>query len=153
MNCWNANRGEMLMCSTLDVKNRRALAQRRVDEVPSLSRWATAITRAAKSPILTGQLIDEKPPFSADFDWLLKPESLVMIEEGKFDDRRPREITPPDTPSPKDISYWDTPKLDFRMTPTQILRCQIEGRLQRKIERETKKTIEQLAKEGLYSWP
>lgn len=153
VNAWNVNRGEMLPCNTLHVKNRLRLALDRILEVDDLPRWVRAIQRAAKSGFCTGHTYgDSEPPFVASFDWLLKPETLTLIEEGRFDNR---EVVPPEAGevSRKDLSYWGQPKTRFAFTPDQIRRCQIEGRLQRKIDSQTKKSIRQLVVEGKYSWP
>jgi hypothetical protein len=151
-NAWNVNRGELPTCLSLEVRNRKALATARVVAVDDLPRWVKAIKKAAESPFTTGRVPTTAQPFGfiANFDWLIKPDTLILIEEGQFDSL---EVVPPDTPSPKDLSYWDGPKFDFRMTKSQILRCQVEGRLQRKIELQTHKAIRVLVQEGLYSWP
>lgn len=123
MNVWNVNRGEMLQCSTLDVKNRKHLAGLRMEQVPDLQRWAAAIKRAAKSRFCTGKLEarDGGNPFVANFDWILRPEVLVQIEEGQYDDRV-KEFVAPDSPSPqKDPSYWGLPKTKFTLPHAKVI--------------------------------
>lgn len=43
----------------------------------------TAFVKAENSPFLRG----EKSDFKADFDWIMKPDNLPKILEGKYDDR------------------------------------------------------------------
>ena len=97
MAAWNSNRGEMLGCAGLDIKNRRSLAEQRLQQQPDLHRWTLAIRRASESAFCTGHLeTPGQPTFIANFDWLLKPETLQLIEEGQFDHRGFKEVVPPE---------------------------------------------------------
>jgi len=137
-NTWNSLRGEMLRCDTLDVKNRRDSARLRLSEIPELRRWAEAIQRASRSPYTTGQLPMGGHTFWGNIDWLLKKETIVLIEEGTFDDRNPKEVVPPENPAPADLSYWDQPKPEpFKMSPEQLARSNEMAQRNRWIERKT----------------
>jgi hypothetical protein len=137
--CWNANRGEMLEWVSLDVLDRRRHATDRLREYPDLQRWAAAITRAANSPFCTGKIEngDGKEPFIAGPDWLLKPGTLILIEEGQFDARR-HDPLPDSERSPADLSYFDVEREMFRLEPEQRRRARVCGLAMRSWERERK---------------
>ena len=65
-------------------KGRATHAKQRLREVPDLTRWAAAIRRAAASPFCRG---DNDRAWLADIDFLLRPDTLAKIEEGKYDPR------------------------------------------------------------------
>lgn len=134
--CWNQNRGEMLEWTSLDVLGRRKAAEARLAEIPDLGRWARAIQRAAQSDFCTGRIIEgDREPFIAGPDWILKPGTLVLIEEGQFDSRR---VTPPEDAerSPADLSHFDLEKDQRLLTADEIRRLRICGLAVRAWERE-----------------
>lgn len=127
-NAWNVNRGEMLACGSLDIKNRFQLSLARLQEVQDLFRWVKAIKRAADSEFCTGRISpDGRLPFVGSFDWLIRPDTLVLIEEGQFDDRGAKEVIPPDSQAPADLSYFNDPKPSFSLTDKEIMDAQIIG--------------------------
>lgn len=86
--CWNENRGNLLEWLSLKINNRRRLAEDRLRETPDLPRWRAAIIRASRSAFCTGGIPDkEGRVFVAGPDWILKPETLTLLEEGTFDNR------------------------------------------------------------------
>jgi len=66
------------------TKSRAARAKARLAECPDGARWAEAITRLAASRFASGE---NDRNWVADFDFLLKPDSITKIEEGKYDNR------------------------------------------------------------------
>lgn len=146
-NAWNANRGEMLACESLDVKGRRDLAKQALQRIPDLARWVAAIKRAAESDFCTGKVEgqDGRSPFLASFDWLLRWETIVLIEEGQFDHRGPKPVIPPDSPSPqKDSSYWDGPRPVFGKFSKEVTEA-LERAGQRILAMERKTKVKMLA--------
>lgn len=134
--CWNLNRGEMLECVSLEVAGRRKNAEARLAETPDLQRWLKAIVRSANSDFCTGKVNGgEGEPFIASFDWLIKPETLVFIEEGRFDSRIPH---PPEDAmrSPKDLSYFDLEKDMRQLSAEEIRKLRIAGLAMKAWERE-----------------
>jgi len=142
-NTWNVLRGDMDPCHSLDIKNRRALAELRLAEYPDLKRWANAIKKASESPFTTGKVSFSNGHFlMGNFDWLIRPDTLVLIEEGTYDsrDHSPKEVVPPENPAPADLSYWDQPKPEpFKMSPEQLARSNEMAQRNRWIERKTNK--------------
>lgn len=86
---WNENRGPLPEARGLG-RSRTAPARARLEEVPDLARWAAAVRRIAESPFCRGEVPgkDGGSPWVATLDWLLRPDTLLRIEEGKYDDRR-----------------------------------------------------------------
>src|SRR5438876_5197601 len=137
---WNENRGRMLTWTSLDVNGRRELAKKRLAEVQDLSRWVFGIRRAANSDFLTGKIFsDAQEPFVAGPDWLLKPGTLTLIEEGQFDNRR---VEPPESASPADLSYFDAPIDRTKLTPEEIKECQRRGEELKKLERQQHRKLQ-----------
>lgn len=135
--CWNQNRGEMLEWRSLEVLGRRKLALLRLSETPDLRRWAVAIRRAAASDFCTGKVLKDGDgePFIAGPDWLLKPETLVLIEEGKFDTRV--DLPLPDAQrSPADLSHFNLEKDIRKLTEEEVRRARICGLAVKAWERE-----------------
>jgi hypothetical protein len=85
--CWNQNRGPMQECRGLSPK-RKTVARTRLEQFPDLARWAEAIRRAAKTRFCTGQIepTGGHKRFFGHFDWLVQPDTLLKIEEGRYDD-------------------------------------------------------------------
>lgn len=88
---WNANRGDLPEARALPPGREKA-ARARLKAEPDLERWATAVRRLASLPHIVGQSW-------VTVDFLLRPDSLTRVEEGKYD--RPfragngAHITPP----------------------------------------------------------
>lgn len=72
---------------------RRAALTQRIKDCGGAVAWREAITRAATSPLLTGQ---KGTGWRADFDWLCKPANFTKLMEGNYD---PPQL-PPATPNP-----------------------------------------------------
>lgn len=66
------------------TKPRRAALSQRIADVGGVDAWRDAITRAAASPLLTGQT---GGGWSADFDWLVKAANFTKLMEGNYDNR------------------------------------------------------------------
>lgn len=81
---WNENRGSLPAVKLPMSKGRATQAKQRLRETPDLPRWAAAIRRAATSPFCRG---DNDRAWRADIDFLLRPDTLAKIEEGKYDPR------------------------------------------------------------------
>lgn len=81
---WNENRGSLPAVKLPMSKGRATHAKQRLRETPDLPRWAAAIRRAAASPFCRG---DNDRAWVADLDFLLRPDTLAKIEEGKYDPR------------------------------------------------------------------
>ncbi len=83
---WNSNRGPLPEAKALPPGRERS-ARARLRAVPDLERWASAVRRLASLPHLGGQSW-------VTLDFLLKPDSLTRVEEGRYD--RPfRDAAPP----------------------------------------------------------
>jgi len=85
------------ICSSLpNVKmlnnTRRRLIKARWREYPDLTFWEAFFKRVEESNFLTGRVdpVGDRPPFVANFDWLLKSSGFVKILEGYYDNRKTR---------------------------------------------------------------
>lgn len=74
---WNANRGALAAARELSPGREKA-ARSRLKAYPDLERWAAAVRRLASKPHLVEQSW-------VTLDFLLKPDSLTRIEEGRYD--------------------------------------------------------------------
>lgn len=74
---WNANRGPLPDAKALPPGRAKA-ARSRLRETPDLDRWARAVRRLAKLPHLAGQAW-------VTIDFLVRPDSLTKVEEGRYD--------------------------------------------------------------------
>ncbi len=74
---WNANRGALPEAKALPPGREKA-ARARLKTVPDLERWAAAVRRLAALPHLLGQSW-------VTLDFLLRPDSLTKVEEGRYD--------------------------------------------------------------------
>jgi uncharacterized protein YdaU (DUF1376 family) len=63
---------------------RRASLSQRIRDAGGEDGWCEAISRAAMSPLLTGQT---GRGWRADFDWLCKPANFTKLMEGNYDPR------------------------------------------------------------------
>lgn len=72
-------------------KGRTAHLKARLDDPFFAQNYAEAIKRIASSRFLSG---DNDRRWRADFDWLIKPDSVARIMEGKYDGRRAQEELP-----------------------------------------------------------
>jgi hypothetical protein len=138
MNCWNGNRGDMRICLGLDVGKRQVAAVEALKREPDLRVWAAAIKRASASLFLTGMVPGANGvTFIGHFDWLLRPDTLTLIQEGQFDG--PKEHEAPMPKAPEVTEYWNRPKPSVSFSDEEFLRCQIQGRLVLVREREKKR--------------
>lgn len=63
---------------------RRASLLARIKDCGGQDAWCEAMTRAGKSPLLTGQ---NNRGWRSDFDWLAKPANFTKLMEGNYDPR------------------------------------------------------------------
>lgn len=68
-----------------DARKRHVRA-RWMDDLSSLDKWRNYFTYVSESDFLTGRKDgrDGRPPFLADFDWLIKQANVVKVAEGKY---------------------------------------------------------------------
>lgn len=85
MAVWNSNRGPLPKVNGM-TNGRKPHARARLAETPDLARWTSATKRLAASPFCRGE---NDRRWKADFDFLLQPDTLTKIEEGKYDARKP----------------------------------------------------------------
>jgi hypothetical protein len=78
---WNQTREGLLRARWKQSPQRQDLAW-----------WRSFFGYVAESKFLTGQTDprDGKPPFIADFEWIVKPSNFAKIVEGKYHDREAR---------------------------------------------------------------
>jgi len=71
---------------------RKRLVRARWREYPDFRFWEGFFKRVHESDFLNGRLAlrDDKPPFIADFEWLIRPNNFAKILEGKYDNRKTR---------------------------------------------------------------
>jgi hypothetical protein len=74
---WNENRGQLPEAKALPPGREKA-ARARLRTTPDLEVWATAVRHLASLPHLAGQAW-------VTIDFLLRPDSLTKIQEGKYD--------------------------------------------------------------------
>lgn len=91
VNAWNRIAGDagLRTVQAVTEKRKQAMRARARDPeaaLPTLEHWEWLFTRVAESPFLTGRVngTNGRPPFQADFDWVLRPTSCIAIAEGKY---------------------------------------------------------------------
>lgn len=94
---WNENCGKLPKVRDITPSREKKWATR-FRETPDLQTWRVAIRAVARSPFCTGKT---ERGWKADVDWLLKPNTLVGILEGKWQCRTTWE------PAPEDLPGWD----------------------------------------------
>jgi hypothetical protein len=78
---WNERHAPALTdCKKLTDKRRKA-ARARLREFPNRQDWIDFIEAINKNPFLLGE---NKSGWTANFDWLIKPESIVKFIEGRY---------------------------------------------------------------------
>ena len=82
---WNEHRGSLPEARKQISSTRMKKIKARVKDEPSESVWAIAIKRAAESDFCNGE---NDRGWRATFDWILQPETLDKILEGKYDNRQ-----------------------------------------------------------------
>lgn len=82
---WNENRGVLPAVAKLTEKRRRA-ARARLADVPDLEVWGGIVRKLASCPFTRGE---NDRGWVADFDYFLRPETIVKAAEGKYDRRGP----------------------------------------------------------------
>lgn len=88
---WNANRGKLPLCSTLDTNNREGRAKALLAKFEP-EKLKEAILKARASSLLLG-ISDPvfHPPIT--FDWFLDPSHVIQTLEGAYDNPG---VQPPD---------------------------------------------------------
>lgn len=86
---WNSNCGPLPRISKLTAKRNIAI-NKRLSEEPDLKTWETAIKKLAVSSFACG---DNKQGWKANIDFLLRPDSLVKILEGQYDNAKKTSTT------------------------------------------------------------
>lgn len=81
---WNQNCGKLPKCRVPISAARMKKLEVRVREESLPETWAKAITRLAASDFCNGK---NDRSWVADFDFLLRPDSLAKVLEGKYDNR------------------------------------------------------------------
>lgn len=86
---WNTHCGSLGKVSKLTDKRRRFMKARLADNSDA-EYWKAVICRIAGSSFCCGlvERTDGHPPWTADFDWLMKPDNHVKVMEGKYDDKK-----------------------------------------------------------------
>lgn len=84
VDAWNAIDG-VTHCSDVTPARRRKL-RTRLQDAAWRDHWRDALAVVARSTFLRG---GGPRRWRADFDWLLQPDSLTKIREGKYDDGKP----------------------------------------------------------------
>lgn len=71
-------------------ETRKRLVRARWRQYPDFRFWESFFKRVHESDFLNGRLAlrDDKPPFIADFEWLVRPNNFAKILEGKYDNRK-----------------------------------------------------------------
>lgn len=90
--CWNENKHpDMPICRAAKTGTARyKSAAARIKEHPDLEFWSDAIGRMAKSDFLAGK---NDRGWRADFDFLIKSQSIIKVLEGKYDNKeKPQDI-------------------------------------------------------------
>ena len=78
---WNENRGALPEAKGVS-KNRLAQIRARLVEEPDPLVWASIVQRIAASPFCCGE---NDRGWRASFDWLIQPDTLLKVLEGKYD--------------------------------------------------------------------
>lgn len=78
-------------CLGLD-KRRRGALRKRLDEVGGLAAWAALMDKIRASGFMRGER-GRQPPhehWKPSLDWLCRPETMLKLREGAFDDDKPQ---------------------------------------------------------------
>ena len=77
---------ELPKCIKLTTQRKGHIRGRWLDELPDLEEWRKYFNIVKSSKFLTGKAKgqNDKPPFRADLAWLVKPENVVKVIEGKY---------------------------------------------------------------------
>jgi uncharacterized protein YdaU (DUF1376 family) len=70
----------------LNDTRKRHVRARWNDDLKALDNWRNYFEHVAESAFLTGRVDgkDGRPPFLADFDWLIKSANVLKVAEGKY---------------------------------------------------------------------
>jgi hypothetical protein len=93
VNAWNRLPKPFPKVATLTSK-RKATVLARLREVPEVGRWRSAIALLPASPFLRGE---NERGWVANFDWLMRPDTLTKLEEGNYSGTaptRPKSLAP-----------------------------------------------------------
>lgn len=163
-NAWNVNCGDLPKCHDIHYSIRELAASRLLEKYNhDLPRIVKDIKRVAKSRFCNGYVPTKDYPggFRASFDWFVRPGSMLQVEEGVYDG--PKEFTEPDPgkTAPADLRYWERPRPEVRLSDDEMMRAQINGRLQSMASRDAIKAgrpvvqdfcLEWVAKGGPHPW-
>jgi hypothetical protein len=83
---WNEHRGTLPKANALTA-NRKRHCRARIADNPDPDYWVRVVKTMATSSFLTGQ---NDRGWTADFDFLLKPDTHAKVSEGKYLDRHPK---------------------------------------------------------------
>jgi len=83
---WNMNRGQMREALAWN-ENRTKQAKKRWRDFPDPKFWTEVVMRLAQSSFCTG---DNDRGWKADFDFLLRPNTHLAVNEGKYDNKKQR---------------------------------------------------------------
>lgn len=84
---WNANCNGLRKVAAENEDRMKRLRARRQDSF-WVSNYETAVLRVMKSDFCCGKVKSDRP-WTADFDWMLQPNVVAKIMEGKYDNRKP----------------------------------------------------------------
>jgi hypothetical protein len=87
MNIWNENRGRLRKCASI-TKLRRGWANARLLECSDPEEWTACVKAIADNPFYNGQ---NDRGWIADFDFLVRTQTLVRYREGFFNKKPKRE--------------------------------------------------------------
>jgi hypothetical protein len=85
MEIWNTHRGQLPACAQLSSR-RRTEARKRLKEQPDAIIWERVAKAIGADPGCNGQ---NKTGWRASFDYFLKPDVWLMVEEGRLNRRAP----------------------------------------------------------------
>lgn len=86
---WNKHRGPLPEAVALTGK-RKSHAIQRLEEIPDLNYWADVVARMAGSEFCNGA---NDRGWTANFDFLLRPDTHVKVIEGSYQNKRKRSNT------------------------------------------------------------
>lgn len=85
---WNENCGKLSKVIKLTGRRRKLISSRIKDE-PDPEKWKEAIRKIAASKFCCGEVETKNTirAWQANFDWLLKPDTLIKVLEGQYDNK------------------------------------------------------------------
>jgi hypothetical protein len=103
---WNSNCGDLPKAASVSEARFKKLRQRRQDSF-WVSNFEAAVGRILRSDFCTGK---NDRGWKADFDWMLQPDVVTKIMEGKYDNRG--SVAPAQAKKPGHVTdaTWDATK-------------------------------------------